>query len=95
MSDTVKQVLAEREARYGIFVDLADVSQRLKEVVNEALDVRNKVLMPDQLEALEMVCHKIARIVNGNANYIDNWIDIAGYAQLVADRLRESNKGFG
>lgn len=90
MSESVKQVLAERGTRYGVFIDFADVSQRLKEVVNEALDQRNKALMPDQQEALDMICHKVARILNGDSDYIDSWIDIAGYAQLVADRLRES-----
>jgi hypothetical protein len=34
-----------------------------------------------------MICHKIARILNGDPNYADSWVDIAGYAQLVADRL--------
>ena len=27
------------------------------------------------------------RIVNGDQHYADSWIDIAGYAKLVADRL--------
>jgi hypothetical protein len=35
-----------------------------------------------------MICHKMARIVNGDADYDDSWIDIAGYATLVAERLR-------
>jgi hypothetical protein len=34
-----------------------------------------------------MICHKIGRIVNGDPDYFDSWIDVAGYAQLVADRL--------
>jgi hypothetical protein len=34
-----------------------------------------------------MICHKLGRIVNGDPNYADSWIDIAGYAKLVADRL--------
>jgi hypothetical protein len=34
-----------------------------------------------------MIAHKIGRILNGDPNYADSWIDIAGYAQLVADRL--------
>ena len=34
-----------------------------------------------------MICHKIGRIVNGDPDYADSWIDIAGYAKLVADRL--------
>jgi hypothetical protein len=41
----------------------------------------------DQKEALEMIVHKIARILNGDPNYADSWVDIAGYAKLVADRL--------
>ena len=45
-------------------------------------------LDPDQREALEMIAHKIARIVNGDPNYADSWVDIAGYATLVADRLQ-------
>jgi hypothetical protein len=44
-------------------------------------------LDPDQKEALEMIVHKIARILNGDPNYADSWVDIAGYAKLVADRL--------
>lgn len=44
-------------------------------------------------EALEMIAHKIARICNGDPNYADNWVDIAGYATLVANRLeKEGNE---
>ena len=45
----------------------------------------------DQREALEMIAHKIARILNGDPNYADNWIDIAGYATLVANRLEKED----
>ena len=41
----------------------------------------------DQVEALEMIAHKIGRIINGDHSYSDSWHDIAGYAKLVADRL--------
>ena len=44
-------------------------------------------LSADQRESLEMVQHKVARILNGDPNYADSWVDIAGYAKLVADRL--------
>ena len=48
--------------------------------------------LDDQVEALDMICHKIGRIINGDPDYADSWHDIAGYAQLVADRLtREEN----
>jgi hypothetical protein len=46
-----------------------------------------KKLDDDQSEALEMIAHKIARILNGDPNYVDSWLDIAGYATLVAERL--------
>ena len=34
-------------------------------------------------ESLEMVQHKIARILNGDPAYVDNWVDIIGYVKLV------------
>ena len=44
-------------------------------------------MQPDQKEALFMIAHKIGRIINGDPDYADSWIDIAGYAKLVGDRL--------
>lgn len=85
---TVAEVLAERGSRYGVFTGHAAVTQRLKEAIAEELKARGKRLMPDQQEALDMICHKIGRIVNGDHNYDDSWVDIAGYAQLVAKRLQ-------
>jgi hypothetical protein len=39
-------------------------------------------------ESVDMICHKIARIVNGGQpQEIDHWHDIAGYAKLVEDIL--------
>jgi len=46
-------------------------------------------MAPDQWEALDMICSKISRIVNGDPDYDDSWVDIAGYAQLIVNRLRE------
>lgn len=39
-----------------------------------------------------MIFHKIARILNGDPNYADSWVDIAGYAKLVADELEGNAK---
>jgi hypothetical protein len=50
-------------------------------------DILEKHLTDDQLEALEMICHKLARIINGDPAYSDSWRDIGGFAVLVADRL--------
>lgn len=38
-------------------------------------------------ESLEMVQHKIARILNGNPDYTDSWHDVGGYVALVEERL--------
>lgn len=82
------EILQERGKRYGTFINHAEISQDLKSMINEHLNIRQKTLAPDQQEALDMICHKIARIINGDQDYVDSWIDIAGYAQLIADRLQ-------
>lgn len=95
MNETVKQsdptsvdkTLAERGNRYGSFSGHAAVTQDLKNTIVRHLRYRNKELPPSQQEALDMICHKIGRIINGDNNYADSWHDIAGYAKLVDDQL--------
>lgn len=85
MTTDITTTLTERGSRYGKFADHARVTQQLKRLMfdfNPTL-----ALAEDQREALEMIAHKIGRIVNGDPNYADSWVDIAGYAKLVADRL--------
>ena len=85
--DEVDSTLDARAVEYGKFIEGAEVIQMLKRVVQNALNNRDKTLAHDQAEALDMIIHKIGRIINGNPDVIDHWLDIAGYAQLVADRL--------
>jgi hypothetical protein len=85
MTTEVNAILNERGSRYGSFYANADTAQLLKQAM-QSLDGWER-LQVDQCEALEMIVHKIARILNGDPNYADSWIDIAGYAKLVADRL--------
>ena len=87
----VNEMLEGRQARYGSFQGHAEISQVLKQVIHSAAKARNKELEHDQLEALDMIAHKIARVINGDPNYADNWNDIAGYATLVANRLEGGN----
>lgn len=79
--------LQERGGRYGVFTGHANVTQDIKKLISMHLTVRNKSLAVDQQEALDMIAHKIGRIINGDPDYADSWVDIAGYAKLVADRL--------
>ena len=82
----VNQTLAERGNRYGKFTGHAKITQDLKSVMHKHAGWER--LADDQKESLEMVMHKIGRILNGDPNYDDSWVDIAGYTKLVADRLQ-------
>jgi hypothetical protein len=85
---SVNTILQERALQYGTFVSLAKTAQEFKSVLYRELGSRNKRLADDQAEALDMIIHKIARVINGDANHVDTWNDIAGYATLVAERLQ-------
>ena len=81
----LNNILAERGDRYGTFEGHASIAQRLKGTM--VTQPKWLHLAADQREALEMIQHKVARILNGDPNYADSWVDIAGYAKLIADRL--------
>jgi hypothetical protein len=87
MTQDLTETLTERGMRYGAFVGHAEVTQHLKAYYRHELAKRGKNMDPDQFEAMDMIMHKIGRIVNGDPDYADSWVDIAGYAKLVADRL--------
>ena len=80
MSD-INTTLAERGKRYGAFDGHAGITQGIKAEISRA--PRYILLTPSQREALDMIAHKIGRILNGDPNYADSWHDIAGYATLV------------
>lgn len=84
-SDDVDSTIAERGNRYGKFKDGANIMQELKEVMRATPNWSN--LSPSQREALEMIQHKIGRVLNGDPNYDDNWRDIAGYSTLILEEV--------
>jgi len=86
----VQALIAERGSRYGKFADGAEIMRDLKHVMHEVDGWNN--LTVSQKEALDMIQHKIGRILNGDPTYDDNWKDIAGYATLVAEELNGVKK---
>lgn len=77
--------LSQRGARYGAFAEHARITQNIKAAL---ADSPNWAALPaDMKEALDMVAHKLGRILNGDPAYHDSWHDIIGYTKLVADRL--------
>jgi len=87
----INKVLNERGTRYGNFETQALITQDLKRMIRRYAMQQDTAMSPDQWEALDMICSKIARILNGDPDYDDSWVDIAGYAQLIVNRLRDIN----
>ena len=85
----IRKTLEERGARYGSFETHAQIAQGLKAVM---------IATPSweqcgaaQKQAFEVIADKIARALNGDPDYDDNWRDIIGYAQLVLDILEQKD----
>ncbi len=83
----IDETLDERAKDYGKFIEGAEIMQMLKRMVHNYIELRGTKLAFDQREAIDMIIHKLGRIINGNPDKVDTWVDIAGYAKLVADRL--------
>lgn len=82
---SIDATLAERGTRYGQFTGHARITQDMKRAMTASS--KWEQLADDQKEALEMVVHKIGRILNGDPDYQDSWTDIIGYTRLVEMRL--------
>lgn len=81
----IDNTLMQRGERYGKFPEHARITQNIKRAM---VDTPNwGLLTDDKKEALEMLAHKIGRILNGDSEYKDSWHDITGYAKLVEDSL--------
>ena len=83
---STSEILAERGKTHGDFGANAEISEALMAVL--ARGPSYDLLTPTQVHALRMATHKMGRIVSGNPNEPDHWRDIAGYAELAADRIQ-------
>lgn len=85
----IDNTLAERGARYGEFNEHARITQAIKAAL---VSGRSWGFCTDsQKEALEMIAHKMGRIVNGDPTYLDSWVDIIGYTRLVEKEMEGSD----
>lgn len=91
MSD-VNEILKQRGSQYnlnGSYRDHAELAQDLKERCREHKGWGG---LPGAMkESIDMILHKIARVLNGNPHYKDNWVDISGYATLVSRELDDDD----
>jgi hypothetical protein len=86
----VDQILKSRAKTHGDFRDNSNYTLWFTEVMRTArFDGSDPVadLTSDQKLALEMICHKMGRILSGDSNNPEHWDDIAGYATLVSKIL--------
>lgn len=83
--EAVRQTLKEREKQYGSFESVSDTTQRLLKVLKDGDSFDD--FSDAQIEALHMICSKLARLSNGDVNHKDSWHDIQGYAKLIEDLI--------
>jgi hypothetical protein len=83
--DAVNDTLSQRAQTHGCFIENGRIMQALKDEI--ANSVNWPTLSPHQKEALQMIQHKVGRILSGDANEPDHWKDIAGYSMLVHNIL--------
>lgn len=85
MPNSIESTLSERGNRYGSFAEHARITQNIKRAMQDSPNW--ETLSDDKKESLEMLAHKIGRILNGDPEYKDSWHDIVGYAMLVDEVL--------
>lgn len=77
----IQKILEEREKTHGSFAVHSEISQSLKRAL--LANPKAADLSDVKRESLEMVCHKLARIVAGDSNHVDSYVDICGYITLA------------
>jgi deoxycytidylate deaminase len=82
----INDTLKERGSVYGQFVNNADCTQNIVDIL---ISSSKRLLQNYEKEALHMIAHKMSRIVCGKHKK-DNWHDIAGYAKLAEDLTNDA-----
>ena len=86
----IEDVLKQRQATHGAFAPKATTIQVLKSIMRGTEKWRD--LSFAQQESLDMIMTKIGRILHGNPNEPDHWLDIIGYTKLISDDIEEQSK---
>lgn len=88
LMETIQETLKDRGKVHGNFVDNANIAQYIKDRYR-SIDTNWDTMSNSMQEALDMIGHKIARILAGDPTHVDHWHDIAGYATLVENELNK------
>lgn len=88
-----EELLKERGKTHGDYSDHATLTQLFKLHTALALRRQKKVLSAEHQEALDMIFHKIGRIVAGDPNVEDHWKDLSGYSELARKSIENGKSG--
>lgn len=82
----VNKTITLRHDTHGTFVSAARISRNIKRAFYSSRNWHN--IPDDMAEALDMVANKIGRILDGDFNHVDHWVDLSGYPTLIVKRLK-------
>jgi len=86
---SIENTLSDRSKTHGSFVDNAAMSQALMREVRAG---KNWDKLTDvQREALQMIMHKVSRLMSGDHLNLDTMHDIVGYAKLMEAACANGN----
>ena len=85
-ANKVEAILAQRGRDYGDYPQKAGFIQNMKLLIRMSPNWFD--MDPDMRESVDMIATKMGRIAYGDPSHLDSWVDIAGYAKLVSDRLQ-------
>lgn len=87
--DKTAAILRERGNVHGNWEDNARISRAFHEITQHEANARRERLQvslsDSQREAIDMILHKVSRIIAGDPTHADHWDDIGGYARLGRD----------
>lgn len=85
----IDSLLKERQKTHGKFQNVSDRFSKLFEAAFSNYKWGDR-LTPSQFTSIVMDLSKLARIIEGDANFLDHWIDRSGYIKCAVDDLMET-----
>jgi hypothetical protein len=86
VTENVQKIIKERQSTHGDYATMALTAESLKELIRKRTSAN---VSKTQKYTLDMICVKIARIINGNPDTKDHWDDIAGYSTLASGEIED------
>lgn len=86
----LNRMLEERRKQHGSFLDHATITQSFKQTAHDSPGWDR--LSDTQREGVEMILHKLGRILAGDPNHHDHWDDIGGYARITRECIPRSSE---